>query len=118
MAAAPGPGHVPDRLLRNDGAASSAGGTVRRDDGRTAADLSRPATETHFSEVLTLVHLVHVLLILVLALLTIAFVIAIGGAETGPAEKLALLALIAGCIFLAAQVPKLATRTRRRIQRP
>jgi hypothetical protein len=64
-----------------------------------------------------LVRLVQILLILVLALLTIALVIALGRAETGAAEKLALLALIAGCIFLAAQVPKIATKTRRRIQR-
>jgi hypothetical protein len=94
-----------------------ADGTARRDDGRTAADPFRPATEAYFRKVLTLVHLMRILLILVLALLTIALVIAIGGAETGPAEKLALLALIAGCIFLAAQVTKFATRTRRRIQR-
>jgi len=67
--------------------------------------------------VLTLIHLIRILLTLVLALLTIAFVVAIGRAETGPAEKLALLALIAGCIFLAAQFTKLATRTRQRIQR-
>jgi hypothetical protein len=64
-----------------------------------------------------LIRLVRILLILVLALLTIAFVIALGRAETGAAEKLALLALIAGCIFLAAQVSKIATRTRGRIQR-
>jgi hypothetical protein len=64
-----------------------------------------------------LVRLVQILLILVLALFTIAFVVAVGRAETGAAEKLALLALIAGCIFLAAQVPKIATKTRRRIQR-
>jgi hypothetical protein len=64
-----------------------------------------------------LIHLMRILLILVLALLTLAFVIAVGRAETGPAEKLALLALIAGCIFLAAQVPKIATRLRGRIQR-
>ena len=66
---------------------------------------------------LTLVHLMRILLTLVLALLTIAFVVAIGRAETGPAENLALLALIAGCIFLAAQASKLATRTRRRVRR-
>lgn len=58
----------------------------------------------------------RILVILVLAP-AIAFVIAIGRAETGPAEKLALLALTAGCIFLATQVTKLAARTRRRIQR-
>ena len=93
------------------------GGTVRRHDGQTAAHPSRPATYAYFRKVLTLVHLVRILLILVLALLTIALVIAIGRAETGPAEKLALLALTAGCIFLATQVTKLAARTRRRIQR-
>jgi hypothetical protein len=64
-----------------------------------------------------LIRLVRILLILVLALLTIALVIALGRAETGPAEKLALLALTAGCILVAAQASKLATRTRGRIQR-
>jgi hypothetical protein len=90
---------------------------VHRHHARTAADLPPPDTEAHSPEVLMLVRLVHILLILVLAVLTIALVIALGRPETGAAEKLALLALIAGCIFLAAQASKIATRTRRRIQR-
>jgi UPF0716 family protein affecting phage T7 exclusion len=67
--------------------------------------------------VITLVRLVRLLLILVLALVTISFVIDIGSSATGAAEKLVLLALIAGCFFVAAQVWKLATRTRRQLQR-
>jgi hypothetical protein len=66
--------------------------------------------------VITLVRLLRVLLILVLALVTISFVIGIGSSATGAAEKLVLLALIAGCIFVAAQVSKFATRTRERLQ--
>ena len=61
---------------------------------------------------MTLVRLTVALLILVLAAFTISLVIGIGGAGTGAAEKLVLLALVAGCIFAAAQVSKLAARTR------
>jgi uncharacterized membrane protein len=64
-----------------------------------------------------LLRLLGVLLLLVLALLTISFVIGIGTSATGAAEKLVLLALIAGCIFVAAQVAKRAARTRERRQR-
>jgi hypothetical protein len=66
---------------------------------------------------MTLVRLLRVLLILVLALVTISFVIGLGGSATGAAEKLVLLALIAGCILVAAQVSKSATRARERLQR-
>ena len=64
-----------------------------------------------------LVHLARVLLILVLALVAISSVIGIGGSATGTVEKLVLLALIAGCIVVAALVSKLATRTVERLQR-
>lgn len=66
---------------------------------------------------IALVHLARVLLILVLALVTISLVIAIGRPATGAVEKLGLLALIAGCIFVAALVSKFATRTVERLQR-
>jgi hypothetical protein len=58
-----------------------------------------------------------VLLILVLTLVAISSVIGIGGSGTGAVEKLALLALIAGCILVAALVSKFATRTVERLQR-
>ena len=64
-----------------------------------------------------LVHLARVLAILVLALVAISSVIGIGGSATGAVEKLVLLALIAGCIFVAALVSKFATRTVERLQR-
>lgn len=65
----------------------------------------------------TLVRLFEVLVILVLAVFVISLVIGIGSAGTGAAEKFVLLALVAGCIFVAAQVSKLATRTRERLPR-
>lgn len=64
-----------------------------------------------------LVHLARGLLILVLALVTVSSIIGIGGSATGAVEKLVLLALIAGCIFVAALVSKFATRTVERLQR-
>ena len=66
---------------------------------------------------LTLVGLVRVLLILVLALFTISLVIGIGSPGTGAVEKVALLALIVGCIVVAAQVSKWATKARERSSR-
>lgn len=65
----------------------------------------------------TFVRLVEVLVILVLALFTISLAIGIGSPATGATEKPVLLALVAGCIFVAALVSKLATRTRERLPR-
>jgi len=84
---------------------------------RKIPDLPRRAAEAYFQRVITSVRLVRVLLILVLALLTVSFVISVGSSETGAAEKLVLLALIAGCIFVAARVSKFATRTQERLRR-
>ena len=67
--------------------------------------------------VIALVRMVRVVLIVVLALFTISLVIGIGSSESGAAEKLVMLALIAGCIVAAVQISKFATRTRGRIQR-
>jgi hypothetical protein len=64
-----------------------------------------------------LIRLVRVLLILVLAAFALSFIVGIGTQETGAVEKVVLLALIAGCVFAAAQVTKLASRLQARIPR-
>ena len=64
-----------------------------------------------------LVGLARVLILLLLAFFTISFVIGLGTSGTGVIEKAVLLALIAGCVFLAAKVSMLATRTQARLQR-
>ena len=64
-----------------------------------------------------MVRLARVLFLLLLAFLTVSLVIGLGASGTGAIEKLVLLALIAGCVFLAAKVSMLATRARARLQR-
>ena len=64
-----------------------------------------------------LVRVGRVLVILVLALLTISFVIGVGRPETGPVEKVVLLALVAGCVFLAARVSSWAADAQERLGR-
>jgi hypothetical protein len=49
------------------------------------------------------------LVILLLALSAISFVVGIGFQETGGVEKVVLLALVAGCVYAAARVTKLAS---------
>jgi membrane associated rhomboid family serine protease len=71
----------------------------------------------NFQRVITLVRLARVLLILFIAFFTVSFVIGLGSRDTGAVEKVALLALIAGCVFLAAKVSTLATKTQSRLQR-
>ena len=66
---------------------------------------------------ITLVRVARVLLLFLLALFAISFVISIERSETGVVEKLVLLALIVGCVFLAAQVSTLATKAQERLQR-
>ena len=51
-----------------------------------------------------LVRLARVLVTLVLAVFVISFIAGVARPETGVIEKVVLVALIAGCIFLAAQV--------------
>jgi Ca2+/Na+ antiporter len=67
--------------------------------------------------VITLVRLARVLLILFIAFFTVSFVIGLGTPKTGAIEKVVLLALIAGCVFLAAKVSRLATKAQMRLQR-
>jgi hypothetical protein len=52
-----------------------------------------------------------------LAIFVISFVIGVGSSETGAVEKVALLALLAGCVALAAKVSTLAARAQERLQR-
>ncbi len=82
-----------------------------------ALDLPRVAPKAYFQGVITLVRLARVLLILFIAFLTVSFVIGLGTPETGAIEKVVLLALIAGCVFLAAKVSTLATKAQTRLQR-
>jgi hypothetical protein len=58
----------------------------------------------------TVVRATRVLLLLVLALLTLSFVIGLGSSSTGWFEKLVLVLLIAGCVWVAAKVTTLSTR--------
>jgi hypothetical protein len=64
-----------------------------------------------------LVRVARVLVLLLLALSTVTLVIGLGTSETGVVEKVVLLALIAGCVSLAAKVSTLATRAQARLQR-
>jgi len=66
--------------------------------------------------VITLVRLAKVLVILLLAIFTISLAIGVGSSETGAVEKAVLLALIAGCVVVAAKVSTLATKATERLQ--
>ena len=61
--------------------------------------------------------LARVLLILLLATFTISLLIGVGSPETGAVEKVVLLALIAGCVVIAAKVSTVATRAQERLRR-
>ena len=71
----------------------------------------------NFDDMITVVRLVRILLILVLAALTVAFVVGLGRPEVGAVEKVALLALVAGCVVLAAKISTLASKAQQRLQR-
>jgi hypothetical protein len=80
-----------------------------------AADLPRTPTWAYLARVIALVRLVRALVLLLLAFFTVSLVIALGTSGTGVIEKMVLLALIAGCVFLAAKVSTLATRAQARL---
>ena len=63
----------------------------------------------------TIIRVARVLLILVLALLAVSFIMGLARPETGLAEKVALVGLVAACVFLAAKVTDWATRLRGRV---
>ena len=63
----------------------------------------------------TFIRAARVMLILVLSLLAVSFVIGLARPETGVVEKVGLVALLAGCVFLAAKVTDWSTRLRERV---
>ena len=65
---------------------------------------------------ITLIRLARVLLILMLAVFAVSFVIGVATPETGVVEKVVLVALLGGCVYLAAKVTNVATRLSRRVQ--
>jgi hypothetical protein len=65
--------------------------------------------------VIVLVRLARVLVLLLLAFFIVSLVIGLGTSGTGIAEKVVLLVLIAGCVFLAAKASTLATRAQARL---
>jgi hypothetical protein len=73
--------------------------------------------KAYIERVITMVRLARILILLLLVFLTISLVIGLGSSGTGVIEKVVLLALIAGCVFLAAKVSTLATWTQARLQR-
>jgi hypothetical protein len=66
--------------------------------------------------VIALIRLARVLVLLLLAFFSVSLVIGLGTSETGVVEKMVLLALIAGCVFLAAKVSTWATRAQAHLQ--
>jgi hypothetical protein len=58
-----------------------------------------------------------VLVLVLLAFFTASLVIGLANSETGVLEKLVLLALIGGCVCLAAKVSSLAATAQARLQR-
>jgi hypothetical protein len=67
--------------------------------------------------VIALVRVARGLVLVLLAFFTVSLVIGLANSETGVLEKLVLLALIGGCVFLAAKVSSLAATAQARLQR-
>ena len=63
-----------------------------------------------------LMRVARVLLILALAVFAVTLVIGVATPETGMVEKLVLVAMIGGCVFLAAKATNVATRLTRLLQ--
>jgi hypothetical protein len=66
--------------------------------------------------VIAFIRAARVAIILVLATLAVSFVVALARPETGPVEKLALVALFACCVVAAARVSTWSTRAVARIR--
>jgi hypothetical protein len=62
------------------------------------------------------VRLLQLLLLLLLATATLSLLIALSGAQTGPAEKVVLAAGLAVCVYLATRVPRLVARVEARLR--
>ena len=84
---------------------------------RDAQSLPGGGNEAYLRRVITVVRLARVLLILLLATFALSSVIGVGSSETGAVEKVALLALLVGCVGLAAKVSVLAGWAQERLQR-
>jgi hypothetical protein len=67
--------------------------------------------------VITYVRLVRVLLLLALTATTLSLVIAVARPETGATEKVVLVVLIGGCIYLARLITALSARVQEHILR-
>jgi hypothetical protein len=65
---------------------------------------------------ITVVRVARVVLLLLLALFTIMLVIGLGTPDTGIVEKVALVALIVGCVALAARISTWADAVTQRIR--
>ncbi len=83
----------------------------------TGRTFRETAVEAYVAQMIALVRLARVFVLLLLAFLTVSLVIGLGSSDTGVIEKVVLLTLIAGCVFLAAKVSTLATRAQALIQR-
>lgn len=80
--------------------------------------LPRGEDEAYVRSMITwVVGLAKIVLILLLTMFAVAFVVGVARPETGVVEKVALLALVAGCVVLAAKLSSLATKSRNRLQR-
>ena len=86
-------------------------------DERVRVTVHQKPLRAYIGRVITVVRLARILILLLLVFFTISLVIGLGTSGTGVIEKVVLLALIAGCVFLAAKVSTLATRTQARLQR-
>ena len=74
--------------------------------------LTSDSSQRYLSGVITLVRIARVLVLLLLAWVAVSLVVGLAVAGTGAIEKVVLLALFAGCIYLAAQVSTFAARKR------
>jgi hypothetical protein len=80
-------------------------------------DLPRDTPQAYLGRVIPLVRLARVLVLLLFAALAVSLVIGLGTSGTGAIEKVVLVALIAGCIYLAAKVFTFAAWAQARLQR-
>lgn len=69
------------------------------------------------TSVTTAVRAIRVLLVLMLAMLAVSLVMGVGTSDTGWAEKVVLLILIAGCVYAAAKVTALSEWVAHRLAR-
>ena len=63
----------------------------------------------------SLVRLTRIVLLVVLAVVAVSLVIGLFRPETGPVEKVVLVAMFAGCFALAVGITSAATRLQRRL---